>query len=65
MLLLVLQGVAAGSERKGGVLMISESAPPEKRGFDIAVCKTLVTTREPIDIEKISSPAHTIRAPHA
>ena len=29
----ILQGVAAGGEWGGGVLMISESAPPEKRGF--------------------------------
>ncbi|HEF4732382.1 MFS transporter [Burkholderia multivorans] len=29
----ILQGIAAGGEWGGGVLMISESAPPEKRGF--------------------------------
>ncbi|MEK6347376.1 MAG: MFS transporter [Burkholderia sp.] len=29
----VLQGIAAGGEWGGGVLMISESAPAEKRGF--------------------------------
>jgi MHS family shikimate/dehydroshikimate transporter-like MFS transporter len=29
----LLQGVAAGGEWGGGVLMISESAPPEKRGY--------------------------------
>lgn len=29
----VLQGIASGGEWGGGVLMISESAPPEKRGF--------------------------------
>ncbi len=29
----VVQGVASGGEWGGGVLMISESAPPEKRGF--------------------------------
>ncbi|SAK87297.1 MFS transporter [Caballeronia fortuita] len=33
MALRILQGVAAGGEWGGGVLMISESAPPEKRGF--------------------------------
>ncbi|WP_322047918.1 MFS transporter [Paraburkholderia sp. J67] len=33
LVLRVLQGVAAGGEWGGGVLMISESAPPEKRGF--------------------------------
>ena len=33
LLLRVLQGVAAGGEWGGGVLMISESAPPEKRGY--------------------------------
>lgn len=32
-LLRVVQGVASGGEWGGGVLMISESAPPEKRGF--------------------------------
>jgi MFS transporter, MHS family, shikimate and dehydroshikimate transport protein len=29
----LLQGVASGGEWGGGVLMISESAPPEKRGY--------------------------------
>lgn len=29
----LLQGIASGGEWGGGVLMISESAPPEKRGF--------------------------------
>ncbi|HEV3105544.1 MAG TPA: MFS transporter [Trinickia sp.] len=29
----VLQGIASGGEWGGGVLMISESAPPEKRGY--------------------------------
>jgi MFS family permease len=33
LVLRILQGVAAGGEWGGGVLMISESAPPEKRGF--------------------------------
>jgi MFS transporter, MHS family, shikimate and dehydroshikimate transport protein len=33
LVLRVLQGVASGGEWGGGVLMISESAPPEKRGF--------------------------------
>ena len=33
LLLRVLQGIAAGGEWGGGVLMISESAPPERRGF--------------------------------
>jgi MHS family shikimate/dehydroshikimate transporter-like MFS transporter len=33
LVLRVLQGVAAGGEWGGGVLMISESAPPEKRGY--------------------------------
>ncbi|WP_028217574.1 MFS transporter [Paraburkholderia oxyphila] len=32
-LLRVVQGIASGGEWGGGVLMISESAPPEKRGF--------------------------------
>lgn len=32
-LLRVVQGVASGGEWGGGVLMISESAPPERRGF--------------------------------
>nr|WP_254700408.1 MFS transporter [Trinickia violacea] len=32
-LLRVLQGIASGGEWGGGVLIISESAPPEKRGF--------------------------------
>ncbi|TDN61641.1 MFS transporter [Paraburkholderia sp. BL10I2N1] len=32
-LLRVLQGIASGGEWGGGVLMISESAPPEKRGY--------------------------------
>jgi metabolite-proton symporter len=32
-LLRVAQGVAAGGEWGGGVLMISENAPPERRGF--------------------------------
>jgi len=29
----LLQGVASGGEWGGGVLMISENAPPEKRGY--------------------------------
>lgn len=33
LVLRVLQGIAAGGEWGGGVLMISESAPPEKRGY--------------------------------
>jgi len=33
LLLRILQGIAAGGEWGGGVLMISESAPPERRGF--------------------------------
>ena len=33
LVLRLLQGVAAGGEWGGGVLMISESAPPEKRGY--------------------------------
>lgn len=33
LVLRILQGVAAGGEWGGGVLMISESAPAEKRGF--------------------------------
>ncbi|MFM0547023.1 MFS transporter [Paraburkholderia strydomiana] len=33
MILRILQGIAAGGEWGGAVLMISESAPPEKRGF--------------------------------
>ncbi|MGH8778414.1 MFS transporter [Paraburkholderia sp.] len=33
LVLRVLQGVASGGEWGGGVLMISESAPPEQRGF--------------------------------
>jgi len=33
LVLRILQGIAAGGEWGGGVLMISESAPPEKRGF--------------------------------
>jgi MHS family shikimate/dehydroshikimate transporter-like MFS transporter len=33
LVLRVLQGVASGGEWGGGVLMISESAPPEKRGY--------------------------------
>ncbi|WP_250475033.1 MFS transporter [Caballeronia sp. GAFFF1] len=33
MLLRIVQGIAAGGEWGGAVLMISESAPPEKRGF--------------------------------
>ncbi|MFB9121847.1 MFS transporter [Paraburkholderia dipogonis] len=33
LVLRVLQGVASGGEWGGGVLMISESAPPEKRGM--------------------------------
>ena len=32
-LLRVVQGIASGGEWGGGVLMISESAPPEQRGF--------------------------------
>lgn len=32
-LLRVLQGIAAGGEWGGGVLIISENAPPERRGF--------------------------------
>lgn len=32
-LLRLLQGIASGGEWGGGVLMISESAPPEKRGY--------------------------------
>lgn len=33
LVLRILQGIAAGGEWGGGVLMISESAPEEKRGF--------------------------------
>ncbi|MFM0508046.1 MFS transporter [Paraburkholderia sp. RL17-373-BIF-A] len=33
LVLRLLQGIAAGGEWGGGVLMISESAPPEKRGY--------------------------------
>ena len=33
LVLRVLQGIAAGGEWGGGVLMISESAPPAKRGY--------------------------------
>ncbi len=33
LVLRILQGVASGGEWGGGVLMISESAPPDKRGF--------------------------------
>ncbi|WP_261537007.1 MFS transporter, partial [Burkholderia multivorans] len=33
MVLRILQGIAAGGEWGGAVLMISESAPPERRGF--------------------------------
>jgi MFS transporter, MHS family, shikimate and dehydroshikimate transport protein len=33
LVLRLLQGVAAGGEWGGGVLMISESAPPERRGY--------------------------------
>lgn len=32
-LLRILQGIAAGGEWGGGVLIISENAPPERRGF--------------------------------